>query len=81
VTSEARKTIKRFGGATMLALVVGLGAGVGSAITATAMTPISTVMPAAPAAATPAGPAANAPAKVGDLSGVTLTACISGLNC
>ena len=75
------KTIARFGGATMLALVVGLGAGVGSAITTTAMTPTSTVTPASARSAAPAGPAANAPTRDGVVSGVTLTGCVSGLNC
>jgi hypothetical protein len=77
MTAEARKTIARFGGATMLALVVGVGAGVGGAIATTAMTQASTVPPAT----APAGPAANG--STGNHAGsvVTLAGCIDGLNC
>jgi hypothetical protein len=73
MTSQVKKTMVRFGGATVIALVLGLGAGAGNAITEAATTPASTVAPAS----TPAhGATGN-----GAVPGVTLTGCISNLNC
>jgi hypothetical protein len=69
MTSETRKTIARFSGASVLALVVGLGAGAGGAIATAAITPASAVAPASSPAVTPAP------------GGITLTGCISNLNC
>ncbi len=73
MTSQVKKTMVRFGGATVIALVLGLGAGAGNAITEAATTPASTV---APASSPVHGATGN-----GTVPGVTLTGCISNLNC
>lgn len=79
--TEVKKTIARFGGATVLAMVVGLGAGVGSAVTTAAMTPSSPVAPAATPAAAVGTSGVVGPTSNGAVSGATLTGCVGGLNC